>query len=56
MESKNASISEVIAEEAACYLSVVALFRNLGCEPHWRPEPQAIPRAPRRAATDRRNP
>jgi hypothetical protein len=55
MESKNPSISEAIAEEAARYLSVVALFRSLGCEPHWRREPQAIPPAPRRAATDRRN-
>ena len=54
MDSETAPMSEVIAAEAARYLNVVALFRSVGCEPHWRPEPQAIPRAPRLAANDRR--
>lgn len=30
-----------IAEEAQRYLAVVEFFRREGCEPHWRPEPQA---------------
>ena len=54
MESQTASMSEVIAEEAARYMSVVALFRSLGCEPHWRPETQASAPAPRPPATQRR--
>jgi hypothetical protein len=54
MESHSTPMSEVIAEEAACYLSVVALFRSLGCEPHWRAATQAPASAPRPPATHRR--
>ena len=56
MESQTAPMSEVIAEEATRYLSAVSLFRSLGCEPHWRPEPQAPMRALRLRAIDGRKP
>jgi hypothetical protein len=32
-----------LIEEIACYLATVDLFRSVGCEPSWRPEPTLLP-------------
>jgi hypothetical protein len=34
---------QTLALEAQRYLEVVEAFRREGCEPHWLPEPQAVP-------------
>jgi hypothetical protein len=54
MEPQTTQMRELIAEEAARYLSVVTVFRSLGCEPNWRPESQAIACPPALLDTDRR--
>ena len=42
-----------LIDEIATYLSAVELFRELGCEPTWRPESTPLPAtaAPRLAST-----
>jgi hypothetical protein len=35
-------IGTALALEAQRYLAAVEVFRHEGCEPHWRPEPQAV--------------
>ena len=38
--NENLSIDlEALGEEITRYLAAVELFRSLGCEPCWRPEP-----------------
>jgi hypothetical protein len=53
----NAERKRVLIEEITRYLATVDVFRSVGCEPTWRPDPvrpAPLPEQPRPAVLARR--
>ena len=38
MSNELTTVTEALADEVARYLAAVDLFREMSCEPSWRPE------------------